>query len=414
MKILKTILLSAVVLLYAAEMAVAETGRVETGRVETGRVETAVARAADFLVKSSKSDGMFQYRINMNPAVTVKPKYNVIRHAGAIYAMAMRYVVKPEPKLRAAIERSAKYLRDEALAPIEGQAEMFGIWSDPKVNGSKSPRQVKLGGSGLGLVALMSMERIQPGFTPIKKLRGLGNSIVFMQKKDGSFYSKYVPSGGGLQDEWGSLYYPGEAALGLVMLYEVDPLPKWRDSACLALKYLAQTRKGNFRVPADHWALLATARLLKIRSDKPLPVSRELLIDHAVQICKSMLVDQVLNKDHSRLYGGFVHDGRTTPTATRLEGLQAALTFIPKDHEIRPRLEKRVDAGIAFLLQSQIGSGLYKGAFPRAVMPLEGYGQRIESFNERATEVRIDYVQHALSAMIQYLEYKKTQGRHGT
>lgn len=397
MKTLKNILLSVVVLCFAAEiMAVPE----------TGRVETAVARATVFLVKASKPNGMFEYRINMNPAVVVQPKYNILRHSGAVYAMAMQYALKPDPKLRAAIERSAKYLRDETLAPIDEQSETFGIWSDPEVNGSDSPRQVKLGGSGLGLVALMSMEQIEPGFTPIEKLRGLGNSLVFMQKKDGSFYSKYVPSEGGLQENWESLYYPGEAVLGLVMLHEIDPSPKWLNSACHALEYLAQTRKGKTEIPADHWALLATARLLKTARDKPLPVSEELLIGHAVQICESILTNQVLDKNKPHLYGGFTLDGRTTPTATRLEGLLAALTFMPEDHEIRPRLEKAVDSGIAFLLQSQIESDPYKGAFPRAVARLNGYGRETESFNARATEIRIDYVQHALSAMIQYLEYK--------
>ncbi|MGD9127084.1 MAG: hypothetical protein PVH19_06865 [Planctomycetia bacterium] len=402
MKALKGILLSVVVLFCAAA---------ETAVAEMDRVETATARAADFLVKVSKPNGMFQYRINMNPEVVVKPKYNILRHSGAIYAMGMQYAVKPDPKLRAAMERSAKYLRDEALAPIEGQPDTLGIWSDPKVNGSKSPRQVKLGGSGLGLVALMSMERIKPGFTPIKKLRGLGNSIVFMQRKDGGFCSKYVPSEGGLQEGWVSLYYPGEAALGLVMLYEMDRSPKWLNGACRTLEYLAKTRKGSYVVPADHWALLATARLMKISRDKRLPVSEELLINHAVQICESIMMTQDLESRDPQKYGGFVRDGRTTPTATRLEGLLAALTFIPKNHKIYPRLEKSVDAGIAFLLQSQIKSDRYQGAFPRAVATLDGYGSKVASFNRRVTEIRIDYVQHALSAMIQYREYQKIRNR---
>ena len=406
MKALKNILLGAVALCCAAALFFVVT---KIAFAETGRVETAVAGATDYLVKASRSNGMFRYRVNMNPGVLLKPKYNILRHSGAIYAMAMQYALEPEPELRAAIERSAKYLRDKSLAPIEGQAEMFGIWSDPKVNGSNSPRQVKLGGNGLGLVALMSMEQIEPGFTPIEKLRGLGNSIVFMQNKNGDFHAKYVPSEGGLQDDWESLYYPGEAALGLVMLYEMDPSPKWLNSACLALEYLAQTRKGETEIPPDHWALLATARLLKLPRDKPLPVSEELLIGHAVQICESILANQVLDESKPHLYGGFVPDGRTTPTATRLEGLLAALTFIPKDHKIYPRLEKAVDIGIAFLLQSQVESKRYKGAFPRAVALLDGQGKEIESFNSRATEIRIDYVQHALSAMIQYLEHQKNR-----
>ena len=59
--------------------------------------------------------------------------------------------------------------------------------------------------------------------------------------------------------------------------------------------------------------------------------------------------------------------------------------------------------GLRFLLRSQITSGEYAGAIPRAIQPLpESHPRFNKAFNRRATEVRIDYVQHALSAMLQY------------
>ena len=97
---------------------------------------------------------------------------------------------------------------------------MLAVWSEPEVNRSGKPLQAKLGGTGLGLVALLSLENIQPGFTPLADLQALGRFTVYMQKEDGSFYSKYIPSAGGRWDEWQSLFYPGEAALGLLMLYQ--------------------------------------------------------------------------------------------------------------------------------------------------------------------------------------------------
>ena len=53
-----------------------------------------------------------------------------------------------------------------------------------------------------------------------------------------------------------------------------------------------------------------------------------------------------------------------------------------------------------------IPSGKYAGGIPRAIHPLpENHPRFDRSFNERATEVRIDYVQHALSAMLNYREH---------
>ena len=102
---------------------------------------------------------------------------------------------------------------------------------------------------------------------------------------------------------------------------------------------------------------------------------------------------------------GVIHDdGRTTPTAIRMEGLLAVLDIIP-DEKISMKKQIVISAreSIGFLLRSLIQSGEYAGAIPRAIRPLpESHPRFTKSFNQRATEVRIDYVQHALSAMLQY------------
>ena len=81
----------------------------------------------------------------------------------------------------------------------------------------------------------------------------------------------------------------------------------------------------------------------------------------------------------------------------------AASSFLPQDHEIRKRIDSAVHCGVAFLLNAQIKEWPFAGAFPRAVGRLNPNTPEAKEFNNRATEVRIDYVQHALSAMIQYL-----------
>jgi len=78
--------------------------------------------------------------------------------------------------------QSAKYLRDESILPVPGDEKMLAVWSRPKVNGTGKPLQAKLGGTGLGLVALVSVEDIAPGFVPIGDLRALGRFIIYMQK----------------------------------------------------------------------------------------------------------------------------------------------------------------------------------------------------------------------------------------
>jgi len=370
---------------------------------EIDAVQSAINRSAGYLVRSVGEDGMFEYRINMDPTVAVTARYNILRHAGTIYAMSSHHPLQPDDDMLSAIERAGTYLRDESIHPISSRDDMLAVWSKPEVNRSGRPLQAKLGGTGLGLVALLSMEKIHPAFTPLSSLQALGQFIVFMQKEDGSFYSKYIPSQGGRWDRWHSLYYPGEAALGLLMLHERDPSNLWIESATRALAYLAHRRKNTTNIPADHWALLATEKLLSLENSYEPSVPRGLLTNHAIQISDAILQTQIKNHERAEYDGGFSRDGKTTPTAIRLEGLQATLSLLPPDHEARMHIEAAVQHGMSFLIRAQISEGAFIGAFPRAVGKIDQDIPNASKFNRRATEVRIDYVQHALSAMIQYL-----------
>src|SRR4030067_1465844 len=84
-------------------------------------VRMAISRSANYLMKNTKADGMFEYRINLNPAIKVKEKYNILRHAGAMYAMSLYYQLHPDDNIRSAVKRAGKYLRDEAIGTLPGK-----------------------------------------------------------------------------------------------------------------------------------------------------------------------------------------------------------------------------------------------------------------------------------------------------
>lgn len=373
--------------------------------IQIDTVREAINRLAGYLARKTRDNGMFEYRLNMNPKIKVKNKYNILRHAGCIYALSMYYQLQPNQDILSAIERAGRYLRDESIKPVSERDDRLAVWSIPEVTGNNQPIQAKLGGTGLGLVALLSLETIHPGLTPLTELQALGQFIVYMQKEDGSFYSKYVPSRGGRLDDWQSLYYPGEAALGLLMLYEKDASEIWIKSASKALNYLARSREDEIDIPADHWALLATEKMLSLKEIDQYSRSKALLIDHAIQICDTMLQEQIDRPEQPYYDGGFSRQGKTTPTATRLEGLLAALSFLPPNHELGMRIRASATRGITFLLRAQIARGEFVGAIPRAVGKINRTTPAAKKFNRRVTEVRIDYIQHAMSALIQYLHF---------
>jgi hypothetical protein len=375
----------------------------------------AIHSSANYLARAVQEDGKFVYRVNLDPTVRLNSRYNMLRHAGTIYALAAYQQRHPHAEVLASLVKAAEYLKRTAIAEVPGHPELLAVWSKPEIAGGADPLQAKLGGAGLALVALLSLEEVRPTSTSIDELRRLGKFLLYMQKPDGGFYSKYIPSKGGRTDRWTSLYYPGEAALGLLMLYERDRSDEWLQAAAQGLAYLARRREGRVSVAADHWALLATARMIALDDESLMQHPREMFIRHGIQICESILSEKPLFSRREPGCGGFAVDGRTCPTATRLEGLVAALSFVPEsEQDLRQRMTLAIEQGLAFLYRAQVREGEHVGGMPRAITRLPAsHPLSNHQFNRRATEIRIDYVQHAMSAMLDFQEYSKQIDHHG-
>ena len=379
----------------------------QAGRVPAAELEAAVERGTDYLVNNCRENGKFVYARDLERPRFQSPDYNVLRHAGAIYALCQRQAWQPNEKVEATIQRAVTFLQRETFMRLPGREDLLAVWSPPQLVGGGGPLEAKLGGTGLGLAALLAAESISPGATRPEDLIALGDFLRFMQRPDGDFYSKFVPSAGGRRNDWNSLYYPGEAALGLVRLYEHSGEPRFLTAACQSLLFLANSRAGRTEVPADHWALLATAELMSLTDASLSDAQRQRLIEHGAQVSRSMLSERRPSDRSPYTFGSFNVDGRTTPTATRVEGLLAALTFLPPELDpLRLEIEQACDEAVRFLLASQCREGPFAGAMPHGIGRLRPlWGNSTRSFNRHASEVRVDYVQHALSAWIQYIRY---------
>jgi hypothetical protein len=353
---------------------------------------TAIGLSVNYLERNCGPTGMFVYKVDTNSGQAAS-SYNVVRHAGAIYALATFNRSHPDRGVADAMVRAATYLRTRYIGP-DSRSNALAVWSRPLPAHSDA----ELGAAGLGLVALAEVRRVQPNAIRLEDLQGIGRFVLSLQKPDGSFFSKYRVDSGPVGD-WQSLYYPGEAALGLISLYELDHSREWLVAAGRALSYLARSRANMRVLPPDHWAVIATAKFLPYDGIGIAPASRAELIAHASRIVSGFLPGQIASADPT-LDGAFDPTGRTTPAATRLEGLLAALEFLPDDGTgLRQGIETAVQHGIAFLLRAQITSGPFAGGMPGVVRRTDSF---VAKANPLGSEVRIDYVQHALSAWLRY------------
>jgi len=489
-----------------------------------------------------------------------QPDYNLLRHNGALYALSQAYTRSREMErtqknndnnnnrsfgvLRSGnsnngkdsnnnnnnngkdnnnsnsisseviletIQRGIGYLRDTLISPPKNGNKnkntnnelLLAAWEREDINDPHSTlTTAKLGGAGLALIALGNLHHID-GVHSVsleKELRPLGAFIESLQNtQDGSFTCKYHWTTGP-DDSWQSLYYPGEAALGLVTLAEIESQEsieesdttvdsssssshkknnkknqqRWMTVASQTLLYLERYRRyaDLDDIEPDHWALLATAKLLPLlhkqrhhlqhklttttttttnteqeqkqlelqQQKQQLDVEYWLIYNHAIKVATSMVTDHT-SIQLQRNHGCFSPDMRTCPTATRLEGLLATLTFLQESelymgdegHEgtttelLQDRIEHDVAMGIRFLLnaQQQTNTNQMRGAVPGKYNPTtksntknrenSGSGSADASSSEEeeseeeednlSNEVRVDYVQHSMSAVIAYEAY---------
>lgn len=411
----------------------------------------AIDEAADYLVRVTGPDGRFEYRRFVDGHPDSTGQYNVLRHAGSIYALAdyalSDYRGRPgneaaPERLHAALGRASSYLVSRYVRPLREHPEILAVWSDPQEERGRAGRPTaKLGGAGLAIVALAGNMRANAAAAPsasasasasadagagdLATMQGLGRFILFMQRENGSFHAKYEEPTGYVRDAE-SLFYPGEAILALTMLYEVDHDARWLEGAARGIAQLIESRRGSTDLPADHWLMIAIDRFVPHHAAlAKAPVSREEMVDHAIVLGRLMMSEQadvLATLDDPNVAGAFDADGRTTPAATRLEGLLAlehAIASDPARAAFRTELRGAIGRGLAFLRRSQVQDGVARGGIP--------WVQRGASFTATAVdasdvadddgsaaraeqEIRIDYVQHALSAMLRYAVLCRDRG----
>lgn len=350
---------------------------------EQSRWLDAAQRSAQYLLRQICPDGRFVYRRDASDPEWHGHGYNLLRHAGALLALAEAQPLLPAAACRGPLQRSLACLL-RWLAPIPEHPEAWAAWSVPQTNDTVTEPQVKLGGTALALLALLKLRPLLSEQIPPALLMQLGEGLRWMQRADGSFRSKWIPSAGSNQPDWTSLFYPGQAALALIHLSrepDCGLAAHWQEAAHRGLQQLAASRHdlAISAVPLDHWALIAMGAW----PHEPEP----LLLTHTRQVAEAMLRRQQRQVSVPNQVGAFSGSGSSTTTATCLEGLQAAAPLLRHDPSLSKALELACQRGCEYLLRAQLRDGVWDGAMPAL------HGQR-------PTEVRIDYVQHALAAFL--------------
>ena len=347
-----------------------------------------------YIKNNTLPNGKFIYRKHISSEFKYQnKKYNALRHAGVLYSMYLCERYLNDSSLRKQRLIASAYFVKNYVRCINN--DQYAVISK-KEEGVKDDGTAKLGGSGLALISLSNLypERL----IEKKVLTGLAGFIVSMQRPDGNYAPKYLVHENMIDTLSLSLYYPGEAAMGLLYLNDVLPDMKWVLSAKKALLYLSQKRKElGINVEFDHWAMLATWKLFSIKENTLSNDERLLLEKHAEQMANSIIYQQ--NMDSTDLYYGSLKGNiRPCSIGTKMEGLIAVYQIID-DKDLKIKVFKSLKAMNEFLEKAQIREGDAIGGLPNSA------NWNTMNAKKNADIIQIDNVQHVLSAWILYHKF---------
>ncbi|MFO0734927.1 MAG: hypothetical protein U0270_03575 [Labilithrix sp.] len=347
--------------------------------------------AAMHLARAVDMGGRFRYLINA-PDNRDIPGYNWPRHSGATFFLAQAAGILDDSYLRYSALRAAGRLRTEMMRPCGTHR---CITEDQPV--------ADLGSSALALIAFTEIARTGADASFKPTIKELAEFLRSQQRPDGEFMHFYNRMDSQPIDRQ-SLYYSGEATLGLARAHEVNGDPKDLEAAKAALSRISGAGwsffGSRYYFSEEHWTCQAVAELWSRAPDRDALAfcSRWHEFQRRLQYSPS---DSPFDADGAFGFGPLVSP-RVTPASSRGEAAGALLMVLlhePEKHpdEI-PLVQTELNRALAFVLRNQFHPGpTYLFAEPvtiRGALP----GSPVD------WQLRIDYAQHAGCMMARWLE----------
>lgn len=360
----------------------------EAPALEPDQLLERIVWAADHLVSTVDEQGRVRYLYSPRLAQEL-PGYNLLRHAGTTYSMLQAYRRVGDEMYLDAAGRAVAHLMQQTR-----RERRMGVFGGGEVLFVVEGEHIKLGGAGLGLVMLVEYMEATGSREYLSDAQAFARFLVAMQREDGEFISLGALEEYGEPSANASAYYPGEAILGLMRLHALDGDPLWLSTAIRGADWLIQVRDAGKSVEElanDHWLMIGLSHLTRETKSRH-------YIEHSLTLARAVAVQQERTKGYSSAYldylGGFYEPPRSTPAATRAEGLVAvldtcALAELPCDW-------------VLTLLQSTERHALLSQYTPSTVWWMSSPESVVGGFAGGIMDLKLrnDFTQHNLSAML--------------
>lgn len=351
---------------------------VPVSEISRAQLLKASRAGGDYLIRAQNRDGSFHYSYNPLEDRASERAYNILRHAGTAISLFDLYAATGDSRYVNSARRALGYLKTR-YRPARETGGVYVIDNDGKA---------KLGANGLALVALTKQMEFDPKSSDRESAAQLAALILAMQRKDGSFESYYQVQGDEPRENV-SLYYPGEAILGLAQLYKHNGDKRLLDAARRGAIYLIESQSRLRELPPDAWLIQALEALHSIEREP-----RYLI--HAMALSEAMIDEQYTETDREGFSGAF-RPGlpRATPAASRAEGMLAAYRIARLTNDAHlSRIASALKLSAKFQLSQQFDRD-NSFFLPDAERAAGGFREGLASMR-----VRIDFVQHNISSLL--------------
>jgi len=343
----------------------------------------AVRRGADYLVRIMNAEGRYVYMYH--PVDDVDDRsYGWLRHAGTTYALFEAYEELGTPAYADKGELALRYLESHLRDDPASQGKYLLDTNDEE--------EQKVGGAGLALLAFAKQAAVTGRRDHLETMRALARFIVKQQYADGHFRSNAdVEHETGRRLKREPVYYTGEATLALMRLYAVDPQQAYLDTARKAVDWVIHVRDAYVsedNQEHDHWISYALNDLFRVVHDPA-------YVEHAYKIARAIQKKEHVPPDAPAPdWVGTFYEGQTTPGSTRLEAFDADIALSrfagkPEDWLLGPARQ---------VASATLGQQFTPDDDYWLKNPARAEGGVRESLY--VSDVRIDYVQHSMSAWL--------------
>jgi hypothetical protein len=350
--------------------------------------KSAAIRAGEFILRQQHADGQFYYiYYALDHRHFGTSGSSLARHAGAIYSLSQLYAHTREQRFAHSAAQAARWLLDRYSRPC-GTGRRCLVQS----------RDAKLGETALTLIALLEYQRATQQDEFSMAAREFGEFVLAMQRVDGEFHHVYDIRRQTPHSQRRLLFASEQAALALVMTYNVFADRRSLQGAERALDFLTGPKYayfvGWFAYGEDHWTCIAAEEAW------PHLTSRRY-----VDFCSgyaAYLRRLQYGTNHPVYAGQYGFSYVLVPQVAAAAGYTEAMISTYRLSVHHGQADAVLKAQVLAALEALRRNQLRDDNSYLATSPLDASGGVRRSIVQQ--DIRLDFTQHALSALIRGAE----------